>query len=163
MHRKKSYCLKIQFVKKLNGFFYCRLSVYHRARMVKTIGFFDIKNNFLFLNFSEMFFFMQYGMDIANFSNHNYGSFLKLYSLNNVFVFSMYNWLLSNSNIFFPYVKRYWLSFFKRTLKIVYYCIFKGILNVRLNNINFPFFFSDKRVSAVVNKRLLLIKRLNLI
>ena len=95
------------------------------------------------------------GLDLKNRFDHNFGKYLKLYNLGNIILISLYNWFLSNNIQQVTIPKRFWLPFFKRTLKILYYCLFRNLLKVSALDS-----FKGRTKSRVINKRLLVVRRL---
>jgi len=156
--RKKSFYIRVQFVRRLKGFEFWRLSIYHKSRMVKTVGFFDHYNNLLFLNFNELLYFITRGLDFKNRFDHSFGKYLKNYNLGAVILISMYNWFNSNKIQRLNIPKRFWFPFFKRTLKIIYYCLFRELIKIFDTKM-----VIEKNLSKIITKRFLIVKRLSLI
>jgi hypothetical protein len=157
--RKKSFYLRIQCVRRLNGFEFWRLSIYKKSRMVKTIGYFDHCHNLLFLNFNELFYYMTYGLDFKNRFDHNYGKHLKPYNLGIVILLGLYSWFSCNEIRLLTIPKRFWLPFFKRTLKVIYYCLFRNLMLLS----NYKLSVAGGGFSKIINKRLVVVNKLSII
>jgi hypothetical protein len=161
--KKRSYYLKIQFVRGLSGFEFWRLSIYHKSRMIKTIGYYDIMNNFLFVNFGELFHYMSHGLSLSKLYDHNYGTYLKGYNLSSMIVLAMYYFISQNVGVSFLMPKRFWIKKNRRYLRILYYGLFHNLISYsNIKNKN-KIEVDSSRISKIIWKRLLILKRINVI
>jgi hypothetical protein len=156
--RKKSYYLSIKHVKKLSGFTFYRLAVYHKNKMVDVLGYFDINKNILFVDFSLIYFYIYKGFDFINFAGLIGNKFREL-NLGSILIMGLYNWLFfSKQHSFLKMPKKFWLNYFNRSLYIVYYLLFRNLIFFD----GFKFSVGNK-LAKILSKRFLVIQKLGLI
>lgn len=158
LKKKKSYYLVTSFVKKLSGFNFYRLSIYHRNKLIDVVGYLDINNNILFINFSSLLYYIYKGFDFIAFSGL-IGNNLKSLNLGPILIMGLHNWIFfskKNPNLLLP--KKFWLHYFNRSLYIIYYLLFRNLIIFEQSGYKLV-----HSLSIILSKRFLVIKNLGLI
>jgi hypothetical protein len=106
LKKKKSYYLRVRYIRKLNGFEYWRLAIYHAGRMIKSIGFYDMHNNLLCINYVYLVYYILHGLDLEKMDSYA-GKNLSNYSLKILLIIGAYQFILGVKSIIFP--KKIWI------------------------------------------------------
>jgi len=161
MRLRKSYYLGASLVKKLSGYTYYRLSIYHKRRLVTVIGFLDLRTNILFVDFERFLYYTFKGLEVIR-CKGLLGTYLREVEIGAVLTMGLYQWLFSSkvSNMRLKLPLKFWKLFLNYVLKIIYYLVFRNLISwsesgaceLKANII----------LARILIKRTLVIKRLGL-
>jgi hypothetical protein len=158
VRKKKSYYLDYSYVKRLSGFSFYRLSVYHKNKLVNVIGYLDVESNILFVNFSLLYFYIYRGFDFLSFKGLVGRNFREV-DIGSILMLGLFNWLFyAKKEDFLIMPRRFWIEYLNRALYIVYYLLFRNIISFDGVTIR-----KSRPLAKILSKRFLIIENLFLL